>query len=114
MALAAAVDLTRAQVHGVVTGTLSGPALAVLCAAPQRTAHRYATFVLVLPLASAQGPASTVAARAEEHRRALAQLVERIAAVSGRSEELVDEDLRSGRVLSAEEARTYGLVSRLV
>jgi ATP-dependent Clp protease protease subunit len=114
VALAAALDLTRAQVHAVVTGTLSGPAIAALCAASERAAHRHATFVLDLPHPSAQGSATTVATQAEEHQRAVAQLVERIATVSGRAEELVDEDLRSGRVLSAEEARSYGLVSRLV
>lgn len=114
LVLAAAVDLTSAQVHAVVTGTLSGPALAVLCAASERAAHRHATFVLALPDASAQGSASIVARQAGEHEHAVAQLVERIAAVSGRAGALVDEDLRSGRVLSAEDARDYGLVSRLL
>jgi ATP-dependent Clp protease protease subunit len=114
LALAAAVDLIGAQVHAVVTGTLFGPALAVLCAASERAAHRHATIVLDLPHTSAQGPATTMATRAEEHQRAVAQLVERIATVSGRVEELVDEDLRAGRVLSAEEAKSYGLVSRVV
>jgi ATP-dependent Clp protease protease subunit len=113
LALAAAVDLARAQVRVMVTGTLSGPALAVLCAAPERAAHRHATFVLTLPHASAQGAATAVATQAEEHQRAVAQLVERISAVSGRAEELVDQDLRSGRVLSAEEAESYGLVDGL-
>jgi ATP-dependent Clp protease, protease subunit len=55
-----------------------------------------------------------VATQAKEHEHTVAQLVERIATVSGRMEEQVNEDLRSGRVLSAEEARHYGLVSRLV
>jgi ATP-dependent Clp protease protease subunit len=114
VALAAAVDLTRARVDAVVTGTLAGPALAVLCAASERAAHRHATFVLALPHASAQGPATIVATQAKEHEHTVAQLVERIATVSGRVEEQVNEDLRSGRVLSAEEARHYGLVSRLV
>jgi ATP-dependent Clp protease protease subunit len=77
LVLAAAVDLTRAQVHAVVTGTLSAPALAVLCAASERAAHRHATFVLALPDASAQGSATTVARQAEEHEHAVAQLVER-------------------------------------
>jgi ATP-dependent Clp protease protease subunit len=113
LALAATVDLARAQVRVVVTGTVSGPALAVLCAAPQRVAHRHATFVLTLPHASAHGSATTVGTQAEEHKRAVAQLVERIATASGRSEELVDQDLRSGHVLSAEEAESYGLVDRL-
>ena len=114
VALAAAVDLTNAQVRAVVTGTLVGPAVAVLCAASERTAHRHATFVLALPHASAQGSATTVAGQAEQHQRAVAQLVERIASVSGRDEDQVEEDLRSRRVLSAEEAEIYGLVSRLV
>jgi len=114
LALAAAVDLTRAEVHAVVTGTVSGPALAVLCAASERAAHRHATFVLALPHASGQGSATTLATQAEEYERAVAQLVERIGAATGREAELVHEDLGSGRVLDAEEARDYGLVGRLV
>jgi ATP-dependent Clp protease protease subunit len=114
VALAATVDLARAEVRAVVTGTISGAALAVLCAAPERAAHRHATFVLAMPQASAEGSATTVATQAEDHQRSVAQLVERIAQVSGRPKKLVEEDLRSRRVLGAEEARSYGLVSRLV
>jgi ATP-dependent Clp protease, protease subunit len=77
------------------------------------SAHRHATFVLTLPHASAKGSATTVATQAEEHQRAVAQLIERIATASGRAEELVDHDLRSGHVLTAEEAESYGLVDRL-
>lgn len=114
VALAAAVDLARAPVHAVVTGPLSGPALAVWCAASERTAHRHATFVLTLPHVSAQGPATSATTEAEGHERAVARLVERLASATGRSEQSVAEDLRSGRVLSAEEARSYGLVDRVV
>jgi len=104
LALAATVDLARTQVRVVVTGTVAGPALAVLCAATERVAHRHATFVLSLPHASAQGSATTVATEAEEHQRAVAQLIERIATASGRAEERVEQDLRSGNVLTADEA----------
>jgi ATP-dependent Clp protease, protease subunit len=114
IALAAAVDLSRAPVHVVVTGTLTGPAIAVLCAATERTAHRHATFALTLPRASAEGSATTIAAQAEEHERLVGQLVERIATATGRTDTTVEADLRSGRVLSAEEASSYGLVSRVV
>jgi len=102
------------RIHAVVTGTLSGPAIAVLCAASERAAHRHATVVLALPHASAQGSGTTVATQAEEHQRAVAQLVERVATVRRRVEEQVGEDLRSGRVLRAEEARSCGLVGRLL
>ena len=114
LALAAAIDLTHAAVHATVTGTLVGPALAVLCAASERVAHRHATFVLALPRARAdEGSATSLAVQAEEHERAVTQLVERIATVTGRRADQVHEELRVGRVLDAEEASAYGLVNRL-
>jgi len=114
LALAAGVDLIRARVHAVVIGPLGGPAVAVLCAASERNAHRHANFVLHLPHTSARGTATAVATQAEEHERAVAQLVERIATASGRAPGMVDNDLRSGLVLTAEEARKYGLVSKVL
>jgi len=114
LALAAAIDMTRAPVHAVVSGTVSGPALAVLCAASERAAHRHATFVLAIPHVSAQKSATTVETQADELQRAVDQLIERIATVSGRPGNRVEEDLRSGRVMSAEEARSYGLVSSVL
>lgn len=113
LALAATVDLAWAKVRVVATGTVSGPALAVICAASERVAHRHTTFVLNLPRASVHGSATTISTQAEEHRRAVAQLIGRIATASGRTEELVDQDLRLGRVLAAEEAVSYGLIDRL-
>ncbi len=40
LALAGAIDLVESPVHAIVRGTLRGPAVAVLCAAQQRVAHR--------------------------------------------------------------------------
>jgi ATP-dependent Clp protease protease subunit len=114
LALAAAMDLTRARIRAVVTRTLSGPAVAVLCAASGRYAHRHATFVLLLPHASAEGSATELATRADVHESAVAELVERVATVSGRAARLVEEDLRSGQVMTAEEARRYGLVRKVL
>ncbi|MBO0846316.1 MAG: ATP-dependent Clp protease proteolytic subunit [Nocardioides sp.] len=114
LALAAGMDLIRARVRAVVTGPMSGPAVAVVCAAPERHAHRHATFVLRLPHVSAQGSAPEVAAQVEGHEHAVAVLVERIATVSGRDTTAIDHDLRAGIVLTAEEAKGYGLVSRVL
>jgi ATP-dependent Clp protease protease subunit len=114
LALAAGLDLVRSRVHAVVTGILSGPAIAALCAASERQAHRHATFVLRLPQTSTQETATSVATQAEEHERAVAQVVERIATVTGREAEHVDADLRSGLVMDAAEARTYGLVGTVL
>jgi ATP-dependent Clp protease, protease subunit len=114
LALAAGMDLIRARVHAVVIGPLGGPAVAVMCAASERNAHRHASFLLHLPRTAARGAATSVATQAEEHERAVAKLVERIATASGRAAGLVNNDLHSGLVLTAEEARRYGLVSKVL
>jgi len=110
VALATAIDLTRADVHTVVSGMIGGPALAVVCASAKRSAHRMATFVLSLPRESGEGTATELETKAEQHELLVSQLVERISAVTGRSAEDVLADLRSDRLLPAEEAVAYGLV----
>ena len=112
LALADAVEVTAAPVHAVVRGTLRGPALAVLCAASTRTAHRHALLVLSLPEEAAEGTATRLAGLAEQHRHQVAQLRRRLADVTGRSVDDVAADLEAGRLLSAEEAEDYGLVER--
>lgn len=115
IALATTIDLVRAEVHAVVSGLLAGPALAVLCASARRAAHRKATFVLALPReSSAEGTASELAAKAQEYDLLVAQLAERISSVAGRGQEDVVAELRSDRLLGAEEARAYGLVDELI
>lgn len=112
LALADAIDLTAAPVHAIVRGILRGPAIAVLCAAERRTAHRHALFVLEVPSA-AQQAAGRLENLAEQHRRQVAQLRARLAAATGREESEIAADLESGRLLSAEEAVAYGLVQEL-
>lgn len=116
IALATAIDLARADVHAVVSGLLAGPALAVLCASARRAAHRQATFELTLPRESAEeaGTASELAARAREYDLLVSQLAERISTVTGRGQEDVVADLRSDRLLDAEDARNHGLVDELI
>lgn len=114
VALATAIDLTRPDVHAIVSGMLGGPALAVLCASAKRAAHRKATFVFSLPRGSAESTAAELATRAEEHGLLLSQLVERISTLTGRRDEDVAADLRSDRLLSAEEAGAYGLVDDML
>ena len=93
---------------------LGGPALALLCASAKRAAHRKATFVFSLPRGSAEGNATELATKAQKHDLLMSQLVERISTLTGRADEDVAEDLRSNRLLSAEEAAAYGLVDDLL
>ena len=57
--------------------------------------------------------ASRAAQIAEQQQRMVARLHQRIADVSGHSVEQVTADMRNGRVLSADEALSYGLVQNL-
>ncbi len=113
LALADVVDLVRAPVHALARGRVGGPAVAVLCAARHRAAHRHALFVLTVPGGAGEGCAEDLRNLAEQHRSQLAQLRARLAAVTGRGDAEIATDLEAGRLLSAEEALAYGLVQEL-
>jgi ATP-dependent Clp protease protease subunit len=114
LSVAAAIDLISAPVHAVARGTVRGPAIAVLAAAAQREAHRHTMFVLSAPQFTADGTADELATLAAQHERQAARFRDLIAQASGRPADEVAADLDSGRVLSADEALTYGLVTRLL
>lgn len=114
IALADTIDMLDAPVHAIVRGSLRGPALAVLCAAQQRRAHRHAAIVLSLPRAFMEGDASQLSALAAEHERQVARLRDRVASTTGRPAPEVEGDLMTGLVLSAQEALDYGILDRLL
>jgi ATP-dependent Clp protease, protease subunit len=115
LALADAIDMVSAPVHATVRGTLGGPAVAALCAAAQRSAHRHSLFVLSRPTtADVQGNARELGVQAEQFQRQLTRLYDAVAAVSGREPDEVASDFVRGRVLSADDALRYGLVQLLL
>jgi ATP-dependent Clp protease protease subunit len=78
--------------------------------ADRRTAGSHATIQLREPRARRDVAGPDLDAQAEHHRRQLRQLQERIATACGRPVDAVAEDMRAGRVLTADEAREYGLL----
>jgi ATP-dependent Clp protease, protease subunit len=114
LALAGTVEMVQAPVHAIVHGTLRGPAVAVLCAATERGAHQGAVMVLSLPYATAEGTAGQLALQAEHHEHQIARLRDLVAGATGWDPDWVAAELRSGRVLNAEEALHYGLINRLL
>jgi ATP-dependent Clp protease protease subunit len=110
-----AVDAMRAPLHATVTGEAGGAAVAVLAAATRRLAYRHARIRLAEPrAATVAGTADEVAAAAGRYLRELEELAVRLADVTGQPRSRVEDDLSAGRVLSATEAREYGLVDEIV
>jgi ATP-dependent Clp protease protease subunit len=106
-----AIDVMRAPLHAVVPAEAGGAALAVLAAARRRLAYRHARFHLTEPRATAAaGTADQVAAAAGEYLRELEELVVRLAEATGQPRSRVEDDLSTGRILTAQQAKEYGLV----
>ncbi|BCJ50958.1 ATP-dependent Clp protease proteolytic subunit [Actinoplanes sp. NBRC 14428] len=109
------IDAMAAPVHAVVTSEAGGAVLAVLAAAERRSAYRHARFKLAEPRAAGvTGTADEVAAAAGQHLRELEELVLRLVETTGRTRSRVEDDLSTGRILSAEEAREYGLIDDVI
>jgi ATP-dependent Clp protease protease subunit len=114
-ALVDALDVMRAPVHATAIGEVGGAAIGVYAAARRRLAYSHARFRLAEPGAEGvQGTADEVTAAAGRYLRALEDLVVRVAEVTGRPRNRVEDDFGAGLVLSAAEAREYGLVDEIV
>lgn len=110
-----AIDAMAAPVHAVVTAQAGGAVIAVLAAAERRSAYRHARFRLAEPRAAGvTGTADEVAAAAGQHLRELEEVILRLAEVTGQPRSRIEDDLSAGRMLSAIEARDYGLIDTVV
>lgn len=109
-ALLDTLDLMSVPLHVHCQGVVASVALALLSPAERRTAAPHATFHLREPRSTCAGAASDIATATEHHSRQLRRLQSRIAASCGRPVDTVIDDMRAHRILSADEARDYGLI----
>jgi ATP-dependent Clp protease protease subunit len=110
-----AIHSMRAPVDAVVPSIAGGAALAILAAARRRLAFPHARLRLVEPGAAlASGTADKVAGAAGEYLRELEELIVTLAEVTGQRRSRIEDDLSAGRVLTASEAKEYGLIHDIV
>lgn len=112
--LAETLQLVRARLVALATGTIGGPVVGAYAAARHRRAHPHARFVLSEPRAQFGGRAAQLAADIELQTGQLRFLQETIAAATGRTRDDVAADMQLHRVLAADEAAAYGLVHDVV
>jgi ATP-dependent Clp protease protease subunit len=110
-----AMGAMRAPVHALIPAQAGGAALAVLAAADKRLAYPHARIRMSEPrTAMASGTADKVAAAAGEYLRELEELIVSLAGVTGRARNQIEDDLSAGRVLTAADAKDYGLIDEIV
>jgi ATP-dependent Clp protease protease subunit len=114
-ALVDTIELMRVPVHAMATGEVAGAAIGVFAAGKKRLAFPHARFRLSEPrVAGVSGTASEVAGAAGRYLQSLEELVVRVAEVTGRPRSRVEDDFSAGRVLTATQAKEYGLVESVV
>jgi ATP-dependent Clp protease protease subunit len=114
-AIVDAIDAMRSKVRVVVPGMAGGASMAIFAAADRRLAFRHARIKLSEPRATVSaGTADQVAAAAGEYLRELDELIARLTEVTGQPRSRIEDDLSAGRVLSAIEAKEYGLIDEIV
>lgn len=107
------LDVVGVPVHGRASGQLGGAALGVLAACSDRSAYPNAVFTLSEPKAGFDGPAAELTAQEEQLRMMLDTLYHRLAEVTGQEIGTIRADAKRGRLLSTQDAISYGLIQHL-
>jgi ATP-dependent Clp protease, protease subunit len=104
------IDLLGVPLHATCLGGLTGTVVTLLAVADHRTAGANSVVTLREPRIQLHGSAAEVSTQAEQQRRQLRHIQQRIADACKRPLDTVIDDMRAGRVLTADQARDYGLI----
>ena len=107
------LDLLRSPVRAQCFGQVGGPSVGVLAVADTRVAAPHASIRLGQPRTSISGAPERLASESEQHLALARRFRARLALATGHTVEQVAEDLKTGRYLDAEEARSYGLIDEV-
>ena len=112
--LAETLQLVRARVIAVASGSIGGPVVGAYAAARTRQAHPNARFAFTEPRAAFHGRGSQIAAELELQTQQLRFLQETIGGVTGLDPADVAADMQASRILTADQALRLGLVHEIV
>lgn len=105
------LETLRVPVLAGVAGRLTGAALGVLAACPQRRAYPNAVLELSEPRLSYHGSVTAVTAQEEQARLMVDALWERIARTTGREMDDIRADAGRRRFFTVAQAIEYGLIT---
>jgi ATP-dependent Clp protease protease subunit len=113
-ALADTVELVGVEVRALCSGLVGGAALLPFVLATRRLAQPHATFRLSNPRHEAQGRASDLESEVQRHGELLDDLHRRVSDATGQDVDQVADDFAHNRLLTAPDARSYGIVHEIV
>jgi len=113
LALMDVIDLLGVTVRAWCTGQAGGPAVGVLAVCHRRTMSPHARVHLTEPAVEFEGSARLLQQMAEAHAAQWAMFCRRLAEATGQGADRVEEDTARGRYLTADEARSYGIVDEV-
>jgi ATP-dependent Clp protease protease subunit len=112
--LAETLQLVRARVIALASGTIGGPVVGAYAAARLRRAHPHARFAFTEPRAVFHGRGTRIAADIDLQADQLRFLQETIGTATGLDPADVAADMQASRVLTAGQALRLGLVHEIV
>jgi ATP-dependent Clp protease protease subunit len=112
--LAETLQLVRARVIAVASGSVGGPVVGAYAAARTRHAHPNARFAFTEPRATFHGRGGRIAADVELQAQQLRFLQETIGEATGLDPADVATDMQAGRIVTAHQALRLGLVHEIV
>ncbi len=108
------IDVLGVEVNATVASTVGGTIAGVLAVCTHRRIGALGRIHLREPTADFTGAATDLHRRATDLEARVQSYVRRLAEATGRPFEHVEADLRLGRHLCAEAARSYGIVDEIV
>jgi ATP-dependent protease ClpP protease subunit len=108
------IDVLGVQVNATVASTVGGTIAGVLAVCTHRRIGALGRIHLREPTAGFSGAATDLHRRAIDLETRMRSYLRRLALATNQPFEHVETDLRLGRHLSAESARSYGIVDEIV